>query len=161
MGEQIPDGPAVQLRRAARHQRRCAARLVRGSSVHVFNNYYEDVVDTGINSRVGACVRIEQNYFSNVMDPWVSAFSGATGLGGAELICNTLAEGTKTVLNPSSEIFANQETTETPSPERRNSTRGAWGFSSLRQPATTCASLLRRPRPRPRTHRPSGCCPCR
>lgn len=78
--------------------------LFRGGSAHIFNNYYQDIVETAINSRSGACVQIENNYFSNVTNPWVSAFT--TALGGGEIICNTLADGTKFALSDSSEIFA-------------------------------------------------------
>ena len=65
--------------------------LFRGGNGHVFNNYYLDVVDTAVNSRIGACLRIEGNYFSNTRNPWVSAYSDE--LGGGELICNAVANG--------------------------------------------------------------------
>jgi len=66
--------------------------LFRGGNGHVFNNYYLDVVDTAINSRIDACLRIEGNSFSNVQNPYVSAFSDV--LGGGELVCNLLVDGT-------------------------------------------------------------------
>jgi pectate lyase len=71
--------------------RTCNSRLplFRGGNGHVFNNYYLDILDTGINSRSGACLRIEGNYFENAQNPWVSAFTDA--LGGGELSCNVLA----------------------------------------------------------------------
>lgn len=74
--------------------RNCNSRLplFRGGNGHVFNNYYVDVFDTAINARIEACLRIEGNYFSNVQNPWVSAYSDV--LGGGELICNVLADGT-------------------------------------------------------------------
>jgi pectate lyase len=62
----------------------------RGGNGHIFNNLYEDIATMGINSRVGACLRIESNVFSNVMNPWVSAFSAS--LGSAEIVCNRLDE---------------------------------------------------------------------
>lgn len=40
--------------------------LIRYAEVHMFNNYSKDIVDTGINARVGAKVRVENNYFDNV-----------------------------------------------------------------------------------------------
>jgi pectate lyase len=60
--------------------------LFRGGNGHVFNNYYLDGVETAINSRIEACVRIEANYFENTHNPWVSAYSDV--LGGGELLCN-------------------------------------------------------------------------
>ena len=71
--------------------RNCNSRLplFRGGNGHVFNNYYEDIVDTGINARIGACLRIEANYFQDARNPWVSAYSDE--LGGGELTCNVLA----------------------------------------------------------------------
>jgi pectate lyase len=75
--------------------------LFRGGSAHIFNNYYQDIVETAINSRIGACIQIENNYFSNVSNPWVSAFS--TSLGGGELICNIMADGS--AFSYSDEIF--------------------------------------------------------
>ena len=74
------------------HFSNCNSRLplFRGGNGHVFNNLYEDVVDTGINSRLGACLRIEQNFFRRARNPWVSAYSDE--LGGAELVCNLSEE---------------------------------------------------------------------
>jgi pectate lyase len=71
--------------------RNCNSRLplFRGGNGHVFNNYYEDIIDTGINARIGACLRIEANYFQDARNPWVSAYSDE--LGSAELLCNVLA----------------------------------------------------------------------
>ena len=75
------------------YYRNCNSRLplFRGGNGHVFNNYYVDIADTGINSRIGACLRIEANYFENAQNPWVSAYSDE--LGGGELLCNVLAGG--------------------------------------------------------------------
>jgi pectate lyase len=64
--------------------------LFRGGNGHVFNNYYVDIADTGINSRLGGCLKIEANYFDNAKNPWVSAYSDE--LGGGELLCNVLSE---------------------------------------------------------------------
>lgn len=40
--------------------------LVRYSDVHMLNNYFLDVAETGINARMGAQVLVEGNYFENV-----------------------------------------------------------------------------------------------
>lgn len=66
--------------------------LFRGGNGHVFNNYYLDVADTGINARIGACLMIEANHFENAKNPWVSAYSDE--LGGGELLCNVLEGST-------------------------------------------------------------------
>lgn len=42
---------------------------VRFGTVHVYNNYFLDIPDYGIASRMGARVRIENNYFQNVVEP--------------------------------------------------------------------------------------------
>jgi len=75
------------------HFARCNSRLplFRGGTGHLFNNYYEDVVDTAINARVGACLKVEANLFRNVKNPWISAFSDL--LGGTDLVCNALQAG--------------------------------------------------------------------
>lgn len=46
---------------------------------HIFNNYYQDVVSSGINSRMGAQLRIENNHFENVNDPIVYLYSDEPG----------------------------------------------------------------------------------
>lgn len=68
--------------------RNCNSRLplFRGGSGHVFNNLFEDVHSTAINSRLGACIRVENNSFHKVQNPWISAYSD--DLGGVELVCN-------------------------------------------------------------------------
>jgi pectate lyase len=68
--------------------RDCNSRLplFRAGNGHIFNNLYEQIASTGINSRIGACLKIENNYFDSVHNPWVSAYSDV--LGGAELVCN-------------------------------------------------------------------------
>jgi pectate lyase len=60
---------------------------VRGGTAHVFSNYYEDIETIGVNSRIGACVRLENNFFIGVTDPWVSAYSSVVG--DAELVCDS------------------------------------------------------------------------
>lgn len=62
----------------------------RAGNGHIFNNFYADIVTLGINSRMGACLRVENNVFSNVRNPWVSAHSAE--LGSVEHICNQVDE---------------------------------------------------------------------
>jgi len=79
--------------------------LFRGGNGHVFNNFYENIADTTINSRLGACLRIENNVFQNAQNPWVSAFSDE--LGGGELVCN--------VTDPASTFSYSDDVHELPS----------------------------------------------
>lgn len=53
--------------------------LFRFGQAHVYNNYYKNVLDTGINSRMGARIRIDNNYFENVKNPIVSFYSSQIG----------------------------------------------------------------------------------
>lgn len=53
--------------------------LVRFSDTHIYNNYYNRILDTGINSRMGAQVRIENNVFANSANPIVSCYSSNIG----------------------------------------------------------------------------------
>jgi pectate lyase len=62
--------------------------LFRSGEGHIYNCYYKDVVSTTINSRIGACIRVENNYFEHANNPWVSAYSDV--LGGVETMGNTL-----------------------------------------------------------------------
>jgi pectate lyase len=55
--------------------------LFRFGNGHVFNNYYEDIHSTAVNSRMGACVKIENNSFRNVLNPYVTAYSVEDGFG--------------------------------------------------------------------------------
>ena len=72
------------------HFQNCNSRLplFRGGNGHVFNNFFEDVVSTAINSRLGACLRVENNRFESVINPWISAYSDV--LGGVDLVCNSV-----------------------------------------------------------------------
>ncbi len=36
---------------------------------HIYNNYFESLLETGIHSRMGACLLIEKNYFENCSSP--------------------------------------------------------------------------------------------
>lgn len=53
--------------------------LFRFGQGHIYNNYYNDIQDTGINSRMGAVIRIENNVFENAKNPIVSFYSNAIG----------------------------------------------------------------------------------
>ncbi|GAB2928356.1 pectate lyase family protein [Rheinheimera gaetbuli] len=53
--------------------------LFRFGQGHIYNNYYNDIQDSGINSRMGAEIRIENNVFENAKNPIVSFYSNAIG----------------------------------------------------------------------------------
>lgn len=55
--------------------------LYRFGTGHVYNNYFVDGQSTAVNSRMGACLRIENNYFEGVKNPYVSAYSEEDGYG--------------------------------------------------------------------------------
>ncbi|WP_127502632.1 pectate lyase family protein [Actinoplanes solisilvae] len=42
--------------------------LLRGGIAHIFNNYYYDLHESGINSRAGARAKVENNYFEDSKD---------------------------------------------------------------------------------------------
>lgn len=46
---------------------------------HVYNNYYLDVLTSGVNTRMGAILRIEGNVFERVADPITSIDSSSVG----------------------------------------------------------------------------------
>ena len=53
---------------------------IRFGKAHVFNNYYANVPDgSGVNSRMGAVVRVEGNHFQSVENPIVFLDSARTG----------------------------------------------------------------------------------
>ena len=62
--------------------------LFRFGTGHVFNNYYKDIASTCVNSRMGACLKIESNYFENARNPYVAAYSPQDGFG--DIVGNTL-----------------------------------------------------------------------
>ncbi|MBD2723062.1 pectate lyase family protein [Hymenobacter armeniacus] len=62
--------------------------LFRFGTGHVFNNYYKDIASTCVNSRMGACLKIENNYFENARNPYVAAYSPQDGFG--DISGNTL-----------------------------------------------------------------------
>ncbi|MBN2736538.1 MAG: carbohydrate-binding protein [Spirochaetales bacterium] len=53
--------------------------LIRHANTHVFNNYYKNILISGINVRMGANALIENNFFENVDDPILSADSDEIG----------------------------------------------------------------------------------
>ncbi|WP_416147432.1 RICIN domain-containing protein [Salipaludibacillus sp. HK11] len=57
--------------------------LIRFADVHMFNNFFKDIQDTAINSRMGARVFVENNYFDNVgsgqNDPTTGQIKSAVG----------------------------------------------------------------------------------
>lgn len=53
--------------------------LFRFGQGHLFNNYYNNIIDSGINSRMGAKLRIEHNHFENSSNPILSAYSSQDG----------------------------------------------------------------------------------
>ncbi len=53
--------------------------LNRFGDTHVYNNFYDNIIDTGINSRMGAQVRIDNNVFENSRNPIVSCYSDEIG----------------------------------------------------------------------------------
>jgi pectate lyase len=61
--------------RATYHHNRffnCSSRMpsIRFGKAHIFNNYYHDNLSgSGVNTRMGAVVRVENNYFQNSDDP--------------------------------------------------------------------------------------------
>jgi pectate lyase len=53
--------------------------LNRFGNGHVYNNYYNNIYATGVNSRMEACLRVERNVFENVDDPIISVDSDLDG----------------------------------------------------------------------------------
>lgn len=61
------------------HNTRSRLPLFRFGEGHVFNNYYLDVATSGVNSRMGAQMRVDGNVFENVSRPITSRDSSALG----------------------------------------------------------------------------------
>lgn len=53
--------------------------LFRFGKGHIYNNLYDGAVESGINSRMGAVIRIEQNHFANMKNPVMSMYSQEVG----------------------------------------------------------------------------------
>jgi pectate lyase len=53
--------------------------LYRFGTGHIYNCYYTHIIDTGINSRMGAVLRVENTWFENSRDPLGFWYSDLTG----------------------------------------------------------------------------------
>jgi pectate lyase len=53
--------------------------FIRFGEGHIFNNYYDGIVSTGINLRQGNVTLVENNHFANSQNPIVSCFSPNPG----------------------------------------------------------------------------------
>lgn len=53
--------------------------LFRYGQGHIYNNLYDGAAESGINSRMGAVIRIEHNHFANMKNPVLSMYSQQTG----------------------------------------------------------------------------------
>jgi pectate lyase len=53
--------------------------LHRFGYVHLYNNYYDTILDSGINVRMGGVALIEANYFENAANPVTSRYSDVVG----------------------------------------------------------------------------------
>ncbi|MEN0641871.1 pectate lyase [Alkalicoccobacillus gibsonii] len=65
---------------------------VRFGEAHIFSNYYSNIIETGINSRMGAQIRIEENVFENARNPITSRDSRQIGYW--HLINNSFSQST-------------------------------------------------------------------
>jgi pectate lyase len=43
--------------------------LLRGGTAHTYNNHFTGIVESGVNSRVGAKIKVDNNYFEDSKDP--------------------------------------------------------------------------------------------
>jgi pectate lyase len=53
--------------------------LHRFGYIHLFNNYFDRILDSGINVRMGGVALIESNYFENAANPITSRYSDVVG----------------------------------------------------------------------------------
>lgn len=53
--------------------------LHRFGYIHMYNNYFNRILDSGINVRMGGVALIESNYFENVSNPITSRYSSEAG----------------------------------------------------------------------------------
>jgi pectate lyase len=53
--------------------------LQRFGFVHLFNNYYNQILDSGINVRMGGVALVESNFFENAANPVTSRFTDVVG----------------------------------------------------------------------------------
>ena len=74
--------------------------LLRFGKAHIFNNYFKNC-NSGINSRMGACIRVEENYFYHVSNATRTDMS--VEVGKFELI-NNIFESSTYVTEPTCEL---------------------------------------------------------
>ena len=74
--------------------------LLRFGKAHIFNNYFKNC-NSGINSRMGACIRVEENYFYHVSNATRTDMS--VEVGRFELI-NNIFESSTYVTEPTCEL---------------------------------------------------------
>lgn len=53
--------------------------LLRAATAHAFNNYYSNIGSSGINTRLGADIRVENNYFENSANPLGTFYTNELG----------------------------------------------------------------------------------
>lgn len=53
--------------------------LFRFGKGHIYNNFYDGAAESGINSRMGAVIRIEHNHFADMKNPVMSMYSQEVG----------------------------------------------------------------------------------
>src|SRR5688572_7506444 len=53
--------------------------LLRGGIAHIYNNYYEGLHESGINSRAGAKAKVDNNYFKDSKDVLGTFYTSAAG----------------------------------------------------------------------------------
>lgn len=53
--------------------------LFRFGKGHIYNNFYDGALESGINSRMGAVIRIEHNHFADMKNPVMSLYSQEIG----------------------------------------------------------------------------------
>jgi len=79
-GDESVQDSVIRVTYHHNHFYNCESRLpsIRFGRAHIFNNYYSDC-ETAINSRMGACVRVERNNFRNVGTAVMMAYSPEDG----------------------------------------------------------------------------------
>ena len=82
--------------------------LLRFGYIHVFNNYYSQILSSGINVRMGGVALIESNFFENAVNPVTSRYSEVVGYW--ELRNNFVGDGI--TWTTESDTLANAETWE-------------------------------------------------
>ncbi|NUQ88347.1 MAG: pectate lyase [Glycomyces artemisiae] len=53
--------------------------LLRGGTAHTYNNYFTGIVESGINPRVGAKIKVDNNYFEDSKDPLGTFYTDLMG----------------------------------------------------------------------------------